>query len=159
MCLALYTVDIVKFCFAVYNQISKDDGWCLKENIPGDCGLQIYLVIHNNDNTTTTTITTTTNNNNNDNDNKNNNKNNNKNKNTERQTAHTIISWPNPKQWVIVHTSDLMMIIRQSICIRSIITREMGQLKTHSPTYFVMDNWDNMPYLTHTLDKLYLTGV
>ena len=29
--------------------------------------------------------------------------------------AYTIDSWPNPKQWVIVHTSDLMMIIRQYI--------------------------------------------
>ena len=38
-------------------------------------------------------------------------------KNTKRHTAHTIVSWPNPKQWVIVHTSDLMMIIRQSIYI------------------------------------------
>ena len=36
-------------------------------------------------------------------------------KNIERQTAHTIVSWPNPKQWVIVHTSDLMVIVRQSI--------------------------------------------
>ena len=80
-------------------------------------------------------------------------------KNTERHTAHTIVSWPNPKQWVIVHTSDSMMIIRESIYILSIITREMGQLKTHSPTCFVMDNWKNMPYLTHTLDKLYLTGI
>ena len=40
-----------------------------------------------------------------------------------------------PKQWVIVHTSDLMMIY-----ILSIITREMGKLKTHSPTYCIMDN-------------------
>ena len=79
--------------------------------------------------------------------------------NTERHTAHTIVSWPNPKQWIIVHTSDLMMIIRQSIYILSIITGEMGQPKTHSPAYFVMDNWENMPYLTHTLDKLYLTGI
>ena len=65
-----------------------------------------------------------------------------------RHTAHTIVSWPNPKQWVIVHTSDLMMIIRQSIYILSIITREMGKLKTHSLTYCIMDNWENMPYLT-----------
>ena len=36
-------------------------------------------------------------------------------KNIERHTAHTIVSWPNPKQWIIVHTSDLMMIIRQSV--------------------------------------------
>ena len=33
-------------------------------------------------------------------------------KNIERYSADTIVSWPNPKQWVIVHTSDLMMIIR-----------------------------------------------
>ena len=63
---------------------------------------------------------------------------------------HTIVSWPNPKQWVIVHTSDLMMTIRQSIYILSIITKEMGKLKTHSPTYCIMDNWDNMLNLTHT---------
>ena len=35
-------------------------------------------------------------------------------KNIKRHTAHTIVSWPNTKQWMIVHTSDLMMIIRQS---------------------------------------------
>ena len=43
------------------------------------------------------------------------------------------------------------------IYILSIITREMGKLKTYSPTYCIMDNWDNMLNLTHTLDKLYLT--
>ena len=59
-------------------------------------------------------------------------------KNIERHTAHTIVSWPNPKQWVIVHTSDLMMIIRQSIYILPIITKEMGKLKTHSPTYCIL---------------------
>ena len=80
-------------------------------------------------------------------------------KNTETHTAHNIVSWPNPIQWVIVHTSDLMMIIRQSIYILSIITREMGNLKTHSPIYCIMDNWENMPYLTYTLDKIYLTGI
>ena len=80
-------------------------------------------------------------------------------KNIERHTAHTIVSWPNPKQWVLVHTSDLMMIIRQSIYILSIITKEMGKLKTHSPTYCIMDNWENILNLTHTLDKLYLTGI
>ena len=35
-------------------------------------------------------------------------------KNIKRHTADTIVSLPNPKQWVIVHTSDFMMIIRQS---------------------------------------------
>ena len=71
-------------------------------------------------------------------------------KNTERHTAHIIISWPNPKQWVTVHTSSLMMIIRQSIYILSIITREMCKLKTHNPTYCIMDNWENVPDLTHS---------
>ena len=37
------------------------------------------------------------------------------NKNIERHTAHTIVSWPYPKQWKIVHTSNLIMIIRQSV--------------------------------------------
>ena len=51
------------------------------------------------------------------------------------------------------------MVIRQDIYILSFITREMGKLKTHSPTYCIMDNWENMPYLTRTLDKIYLTGI
>ena len=57
------------------------------------------------------------------------------------------------------HTSDLMMIIRQSIYILSIITTEMGELKTHNPTYCIMDNGDNIFNLTLTLDKIYLTGI
>ena len=65
-------------------------------------------------------------------------------KNIERHTAHTIVSWPNPKQWVIVHTSNLMVIIRQSIYIFSIITRKMGKLNTHSPTYCIMDNCSSL---------------
>ena len=72
------------------------------------------------------------------------------NKNIERHAVDTIVSWPNPKQWVIVHTSDLMMIIRQSIYILSIITREMGKLKTYSPTYCIMNNGENMLNLTHS---------
>ena len=77
----------------------------------------------------------------------------------ERHTVDTIVSWPNPKQWVIVHTSDLMMIKRQSTYIISIIARKMDKLKTNSPTYCIMDNGDNMLNLTHTLDKIYLTGI
>ena len=72
-------------------------------------------------------------------------------KNIERHTAHTIVSWPNPKQWVIVHTSDWIRIIGQNIFIRSIITKEMGKLKTHSPTYCILDNWDNMLNLTRQI--------
>ena len=51
-------------------------------------------------------------------------------------TAHPIVSWPNPKQRVIVHTFGSMMMIRQGIYILSIITWEMGKLKTHSPTLY-----------------------
>ena len=47
-------------------------------------------------------------------------------KNIEIHTADTIVSWPNHEQWVIVRTSYLMMVIRQSIYILSIITRGMG---------------------------------
>ena len=79
-------------------------------------------------------------------------------KNIKRHTADIIVSWPNPKWWIIVHTSD-MMIIRQSIYILSIIATEMGKLKTYSPTYCIMDIGDNMLNLTHTLDKIYLTGI
>ena len=35
----------------------------------------------------------------------------------------------------------------------------MGELKTYSPIYYIMDNGDNMLHLTHTLDKIYLTGI
>ena len=35
----------------------------------------------------------------------------------------------------------------------------MGKLKAHSPTYCMMDNWENMLYLTHTLNKAYPTGI
>ena len=76
-------------------------------------------------------------------------------KNIERHIMHTIVSWPNPKQWVIVHTSDLMMIIRQSMYILSIITKGMGKLKTHSPTYCIMDNWDYLILLTHATNYIW----
>ena len=45
------------------------------------------------------------------------------------------------------------------IYILSIITTEMGELKTYSSTYCIMDNGENIPNLTHTLDKIYLTGI
>ena len=45
------------------------------------------------------------------------------------------------------------------IYILSIITGEMDKLKTYNPTYCIMDNGENMLNLTHTLDKIYLTGI
>ena len=59
-------------------------------------------------------------------------------KNIDKHTAHTIASWPNPKRWILIHTSDLMMITRQSIL--SIITKDMGKLKTHRPIFCIIDN-------------------
>ena len=53
-------------------------------------------------------------------------------KNIERHTAHTIVSWTDPKQWQMGHTSDLMMIIRSNTGILTIVIREMGKLNTHS---------------------------
>ena len=35
----------------------------------------------------------------------------------------------------------------------------MGKLKTYNPTYCIMDKGENMLNLTHTLDKIYLTGI
>ena len=76
----------------------------------------------------------------------------------ERHTAHSIVSWSNPKQWihVVVHTSDLII---NEVYIISIITRENGKLKTYNPIYCIMNDRENMLYLTHTLDKIYLTGI
>ena len=75
----------------------------------------------------------------------------------ERHTWHTIASWSNANQWVIVHISDLRMIMRQSIYILSIITKEMGKLNTAQHiVYWITEHELN---LTHTLDKIYLTGI
>ena len=56
-------------------------------------------------------------------------------KNIERHTAHTIVSWPDPKQWQIDHASDFMMIIKYSTHILTIIISEMGKLNTHEAIY------------------------
>ena len=46
-------------------------------------------------------------------------------------TAHTIVSWSNPKYWQMIHILDLMIIIRWSTNILT-IKREMGKLKAHN---------------------------
>ena len=62
-------------------------------------------------------------------------------KNIERHTAHTIVSWPNTKQWVIVHTYDLMMIIKQSIYIYIFSQSPQGK----------WTNWKHTaPHIVHT---------
>ena len=78
------------------------------------------------------------------------------NKNIERHIAHTNVSRTNLQQWKIGHTSDLMMTIRQSICIHTIIIRDMSKLNTHISIYFMKDNWEIWHNLRHTLDWMYL---
>ena len=89
-------------------------------------------------------------------------------KNTERHTAHTIVSWHNPKQWVIVHTSDLMMLIRQSIYIYIYIFSQSSQGKwvnwKHTTSRIVSWITERMCpiLLTHSTKyiwQLYLTNI
>ena len=54
-------------------------------------------------------------------------------KNKARHAVHTIVSWSNPKQWLMVHTSDSMITIPLITHTVTIFTREIGKLKTHSP--------------------------
>ena len=42
---------------------------------------------------------------------------------TERHTVHTMFSWPNPKQWLMIRISDLMIIVRWSKCILTIMRK------------------------------------
>ena len=56
----------------------------------------------------------------------------------------------------MVHTFDVIMMIRLSTRILSIITREMGKLNAHNLNYRMKDNWENWPNLRHTLDSMYL---
>ena len=61
--------------------------------------------------------------------------------------------WVQRWHWWLIYILDKLSIFL------SIITREMGKLKTHSPIYCVMNKWECMFNLTHTLDKIYLTGI
>ena len=58
--------------------------------------------------------------------------------NTERHIVHTIVSRPNPKQWMIVHSSDLMMMIRHKT---NYISSQSSQGRwvnwRHRPIYIV----------------------
>ena len=57
-----------------------------------------------------------------------------------RHTTHTIVSWPNPTHWILLYTSDLMMIIRQSNIFSQPTRGILGKLNTYSPIYWIMDN-------------------
>ena len=78
-------------------------------------------------------------------------------KNIESHTLHTNVSWPNPKQCLMIYTSDLMMIIRKSKNIVTTIKTEMCKLKTHNPIYCIKDNWDYGLDLRHTFNRTYST--
>ena len=64
-------------------------------------------------------------------------------KNIKRHTAHTIVSLPNHRQWLMIHTSGLMMMIKSSTPILTIFTREINKPKTHNPIYRMKDSWEN----------------
>ena len=59
-------------------------------------------------------------------------------KNTAKPIAYTIVQWLNPRQWLpFIYISDLMIISRCHIHILTIITQEMGKLKTDSLIYCI----------------------
>ena len=51
-------------------------------------------------------------------------------KNIARHIAHTNVLWPNPKQWLMILISDLIMIIRWGTNMLTLTKREVGKLKT-----------------------------
>ena len=62
-----------------------------------------------------------------------------KNKNIVRHTAHTIVSWPNPKQWLMIHTSGLIMIIRLST--HSVWKIHLSWLHRPADVFHTMSEW------------------
>ena len=76
-----------------------------------------------------------------------------------RHTVHTIVVWPNPKYWLIVYTSNLIMIMRESTHILTVTTREMYKLKTHSLIYCIKDDWKNWLNLRHIFDEIHITSI
>ena len=62
-----------------------------------------------------------------------------------RHTAHAIVQWPNPKQWLMIHTFDLLMqITKRSTHVLMVISREMSELKPHSLTHCKDDTWKKL---------------
>ena len=53
------------------------------------------------------------------------------NKNIVKHTAKTIVSWANPKQWLIIHISESIMIIRCITDILKIIGRDIRHYMKH----------------------------
>ena len=75
-------------------------------------------------------------------------------KNIGRHAAHNIVWWPNHKHWLIIYTSDLMMIRYSRPHILAVIACKMGLLKTHSLVYRkedVCENWRNHRHARHNI--------
>ena len=79
-----------------------------------------------------------------------------RNKHTSYQNFTNPATW---HRWRNIFLILCRIVVTINICILLIITRAMGELKTHSPIYGIMDKWENMFNLTHILDKIYLTGI
>ena len=59
-------------------------------------------------------------------------------KNIARHTAHTIVSWPNTKQWQPTHTSNLMVIIMISILEEIYVISNKRPVMRASDIFFVV---------------------
>ena len=92
-------------------------------------------------------------------------------KNIAKHTAHTIVSWPDPKHCLMIHISELMLLIRWSANILTIIKREIVKLKNLSPlgcvniiakmNLIVDSPWYNSSrlYLNHTISNTFNSEV
>ena len=56
----------------------------------------------------------------------------------------------NPKQWLMIHISEFMRMIRWSTITPTVIKREVGKLKMHSPIYCIKGNWEKDWYAMQT---------
>ena len=74
-------------------------------------------------------------------------------KNIGSHIAHTIVSWPGPKQWLRIHISHLR--IRWSTNSLKSIKRESKQ-ETHIPIYYIIYYWQNLRILRHIVDRICL---
>ena len=80
-------------------------------------------------------------------------------KNMARHTAHTIVSLPNPRQCLMFHNYDLMMIVRWNTNILTIMKKETWKLQGHTPIYCTNYDFENKLNLRHTLDRIHITGI
>ena len=78
-------------------------------------------------------------------------------KNIKRYTAHTIVSWPNHKQWQKFHRPYFRFDDDNKIkhMYSHNLHKKMVKLKTHSPIYCMKDNWENWLNRRHTYEAEY----